>query len=286
MSKSIIIYHGLCSDGFTAAWVARKALGDDAEFVPASYGDDPPDVSGKDVYILDFSYKRPVMLDLIGKAAKLVCLDHHRTAAEDLAPLCPAEGESFVDNINIIFDMSKSGAMLAWEYFFPKKIVPKLVLYVQDRDLWKWELKASRRISAVVGSYPMEWDRWDFLAADIENPVGFNSMAREGGAILRYQDRLIDSAVSHAREIVLAGHRVLAVNTTVLASEIGNRLAEGRPFGATWFATGEGKMIWSLRSTEAGIDVSEVAKQYGGGGHRNAAGFTSPIAFLSGPYAS
>ncbi|WP_224794071.1 DHHA1 domain-containing protein [Pseudomonas fluorescens] len=35
--------------------------------------------------------------------------------------------------------------------------------------------------------------------------------------------------------------------------------------------------MFSLRSTDEGMDVSEVASQYGGGGHRNASGFRVPF---------
>ncbi|WP_277343388.1 DHHA1 domain-containing protein [Pseudomonas viridiflava] len=32
-----------------------------------------------------------------------------------------------------------------------------------------------------------------------------------------------------------------------------------------------------MRSTDEGLDVSEIAKLYGGGGHRNASGFRVPF---------
>lgn len=271
MTQSIVIYHASCVDGFTSAWIARRALGDSAEYVPASYGDEPPDVAGKDVYILDFSYKRSIMEELIAGSAKLVCIDHHKTAADELANLCS-------DKATIIFDLSGSGAVLTWDYFFQKGFspykIPRLIRYVQDRDLWTWKLDYSREISAAIASYPMDVATWDFLHYRMSGgSSGMRGMRSEGEAILRYQSGLIESAVSHAREITLAGHRVLAVNATCLMSEIGERLAMGRPFGATWYWRGDGNMAWSLRSADDGIDVSEIAGQFGGGGHPRAAGF-------------
>ena len=53
----------------------------------------------------------------------------------------------------------------------------------------------------------------------------------------------------------------------------GDRLAQGRPFSATFFIRADGKRVWSLRSREGGIDVSVIAKAHGGGGHAQAAGF-------------
>lgn len=103
---------------------------------------------------------------------------------------------------------------------------------------------------------------------------GFNSLVGEGAAILRFTEQLIDAAVRNATEIEMAGHKVLCTNvsSSALISDVGHRLAIDRPFGVTWFKKGD-KTVYSLRSTPAGLDVSEIAKKYGGGGHRNAAGF-------------
>ena len=103
--KKICIYHGNCADGFGAAWVVRKALGDIA-FVAETYQNPPPDVTGKDVIMVDFSYKRPVLLEMAEKAHSILILDHHKTAWNDLIDL--------PTTIRAIFDMNRSGAMLAY----------------------------------------------------------------------------------------------------------------------------------------------------------------------------
>jgi oligoribonuclease NrnB/cAMP/cGMP phosphodiesterase (DHH superfamily) len=104
---SMCIYHGNCADGFGAAWVVRKAMGE-IDFHPGKYQEPPPDVTGKDVVMVDFSYKRPVLLEMAEKANSILILDHHKTAAEDLLDL-PA-------NVTAKFDMGHSGAMLTWEH--------------------------------------------------------------------------------------------------------------------------------------------------------------------------
>lgn len=101
----------------------------------------------------------------------------------------------------------------------------------------------------------------------------FFDLVAQGSAILRREQQIVDSHVSFARETHIGGHKVLCVNATVLSSEIAGALAENRPFGVCWFERGDGKRVYSLRSRDGGVDVSEVAKMYGGGGHRNAAGF-------------
>jgi len=277
--RPLVIYHGNCPDGFTAAWVARKALGPDCEFVPAIYGQEPPDVAGRRVYILDFSYKRPVMRRILSAAHSVVVLDHHKTAEAELAGLC----DEFCLRPDLIanqpgselplihFDMEKSGCRLAWERFFPGAEPPWLVRYAEDRDLWRWALAESREINAALGSYPRTFEQWDhFGACDFADARPW--LVSEGAAVLRYQTQLVDSICRGAREAEVGGHVVMAANTSVLFSEVAEKLAEGRPFGAAWFLRRDGKRQWSLRS-RGGVDVAEVARAYGGGGHRNAAGF-------------
>jgi c-di-AMP phosphodiesterase-like protein len=97
--------------------------------------------------------------------------------------------------------------------------------------------------------------------------------ARDGEAVLRTDRQVIDRHVRNARPTAVGGYTVPAVNATVLFSEIAGELAEGQPFGACYFDRADGRRQWSLRSRAGGVDVSEVARSLGGGGHPNAAGF-------------
>jgi uncharacterized protein len=286
--KRLVIYHGgACADGFCAAWLFKQAFSD-AEFVAAQYGEPPPDVVGKDVFIVDFSYKLPAMREIVIAANSVVVLDHHKTAEKELESLVNecAMNMGTKDNVPFIkFDMSKSGGRLAWEYlkdwangrFNPLNVLvnknngdsPWIVDYTEDRDLWKWTLPESHAVNAALRSYPLDFDRWNQLAD--RDPM---SLAIEGHAILRREAQIVDQHVRNANEIELDGHKVLTCNATILQSEIGEALAQGRPFSATWLERADGAKVYSLRSRgETGIDVSEVAAKHGGGGHRNAAGF-------------
>jgi nanoRNase/pAp phosphatase (c-di-AMP/oligoRNAs hydrolase) len=78
--------------------------------------------------------------------------------------------------------------------------------------------------------------------------------------------------------MTIGGHRVPVANLPyTMSSDAGHEMAKGRPFAACYWDTPEGR-VFSLRSNDEGVDVSEVAKQYGGGGHRNASGFTVSFA--------
>jgi len=257
---TICIYHGNCADGFASAWVVRKAIGESVEFHAGVYQDPPPDVTGKRVLLVDFSYKRPIVEQMLEKTnGNVTILDHHKTAIEDLAGL-PLHGTMNVD---------RSGAMLTWEYFFPGEAPPPLLLHIEDRDLWRFALARTREIQANVFSYPYDFQVWDeLMAADVED------LAREGAAIERKHFKDIDELLGVVtRRMVIGGYNVPVANLPyTLTSDAGHKLAKGEAFGVCYWDTPEGR-VFSLRSTDAGIDVSEVVKQYGGGGHRNAAGF-------------
>jgi oligoribonuclease NrnB/cAMP/cGMP phosphodiesterase (DHH superfamily) len=265
--KKLVLYHGQCLDGFAAAWVAFRRFGGAAEYHAVQFGDALQyPVAGRDVLILDFSYPREQLLEMKKQAATLLVLDHHLTAQQDLAGLDFA-----------IFDLERSGATLAWDYFFPGEGRPWLVSYVEDKDLWRWKLPDSEEVSAALQSYSRSFKMWEKISRK-----GVDALVAEGRPILRYKNRLIETAASRTKMVELDGHRIPVVTSCVLQSEIGGRLAKDYPFVAIVFET-EGRRIWSLRSHEkGGVNVAEIAKRHGGGGHPNAAGFIEKIAGAGG----
>lgn len=260
----LVIYHGPeCPDGFCAALAAWLRYGDAAEYVPAQYGEPPPEVRGRCVDVLDFSYSRRMLKAMNELAETLLVLDHHKTAEAELAglPYCR-------------FHSDRSGAMMAWEHYHPDKEPPRLFQYVQDRDLWRWALPKSREVSAAIASYPKRFNIWaEWLA--LSDDEWWSKFAADGEAILRYQEMVVAQHVARATETEMGGHKIPMVNATLLQSEIAGKLAEGRPFGAVWFT--DGRKIWSLRSRDDGVDVSVIAAQFGGGGHKNSAGFSETV---------
>ena len=261
--NNICIYHKNCADGFAAALAVKvhfDTKGEECEFIPAQYGEEPPAVTDKNVIIVDFSYPREVLLSMFEQAESLIVLDHHKTAEKAL------EGLDFC-----IFDMNKSGAMMAWECFHGSLSTPLLFHYVQDRDLWQWQLPDSKAVSAALQTLSLDFDVWERYLDD----AAISGLVAKGTAILEYQEVLINRAVNpkNLKFVTVAGERVPMINATVLISEICGKLAEEYPFAISYFDTPE-KRVFSLRSRGNGADVSEIAKQFGGGGHAQAAGFT------------
>ena len=272
MSKKLCIYHGNCADGFTAAWIVRKALGEGVKFHAGVYQDAPPDVEGLDVYIVDFSYKKSVLLDMADHAHKITILDHHKTAAEDLHELIDIPLENSRCPLDITFDMNRSGAGITWDYFFPSTPRPVMVNHVEDRDLWRFALRKTREIQASIFAYPYDFKAWDYLmSADPEQ------LAMEGEAIERKHFKDIRELVTVVtRRMNIAGYNVPVANLPyTLTSDAGHLLAKGEPFAGCYWDTPQGR-VFSLRSQDDGLDVGEIAKQYGGGGHKHASGFRVP----------
>lgn len=270
--KPLVIYHANCWDGFCAAWVARMALGN-IEAVPAHDGNSPPDVTGREVYVLDFSYSFDVMAEMASRSSAFTVLDHHKTAERLIADL---EAMFITHNMagRARYAVDKSGGRMAWEFFaqiggWQGMAAPWLVDYTEDRDLWRHALEGTQEINAALRSYPLNFELWDQLAQ--KDPR--STFYYEGAAIRRAERQIVESHVRNARTMNICGHDVPAVNATVLFSEIAGELAKGQPFGACYFDRADGKRQWSLRSADDGVDVSEIAKSRGGGGHAHAAGF-------------
>lgn len=296
--KPLVIYHADCTDGFGAAFAAWKSMGDDAEYVPCRYGGINPAnladlTDDREVYILDFSFPRVQMDSLFTNAKRVVWLDHHKTAFE----MWCDNGERkhyhcLLDDRaqhHITLDNDKSGALLAWEYFHPGTEVPMLIQHIDDRDRWQWRLKGSAEIHAALSSYqPWTFEQWKEGLADND---WYGQLWTEGAAILRAQKQYVERMAKQARKCKIVirteqygctGEDGLATNTPIHQSEVGHELAnQSGTYGLVFYLASDGRVRCSLRSNGE-YDVSAIARSFGGGGHRNAAGFETDVETLMG----
>lgn len=306
----VVIYHDPCLDGFTAAWAVWRRW-PDAQFVGANYGQPAPDVAGKHVLIVDFSYKRADLDALAQVAASIVILDHHKTARDDLEPFArfkdkperftvPVVASMIADlqrggypAVCALFDMERSGARLAWDFCFgwmkdPLEgsgicSIPWLILLVEDRDLWRFEYgDATRDTGLRLSTETKSFERWSEIAVALPQTVQWEGCDyTDGGKAMRvYRDWLVGEIAAKAEIRPIDGHFVPTVDCPYeLASEVGHRLCglhPDRPFAALRVHSMTGTSF-SLRSAN-GFDVSKVAAKFGGGGHAGAAGFRVPPA--------
>ena len=279
MSKpnTLVLYHDACTDGFGAAYAVWTALGDNAEYRPVKYDKPAPDdIDGRSIIIVDFSYPADVLRAMARRAAGALVLDHHATAQADLEGIFPSPEEATEQCRvpRVRFDMSKSGALLAWEFFVPDRPPPAVLQHIDDYDRWVFALPWTREIIAALRSHPSDFEVWDRFIADYERDA--SSYILEGAAILRAHDRIVDLLMVEPMMWQIGTWTVPVVNAPYMyASDTAGRLAQGHPFAATYYDTACGRVI-SLRRRDGTIDVGRVAKVYGGGGHPAAAGFTMP----------
>lgn len=272
-----VLYHGGgCRDGFCAAWCMRRAY-PDAEFVPVNHGESVPDIARRRVFVVDFCFPADQLRRLVSFNQSVAVLDHHKTAEAELHEAHAKVND--LDKFWFKFAPHSSGARLAWEHaavvanWHDIGLVPWVVRYVEDRDLWRWKLPYSREINAALRLVPLDFAAWDEL--QFTDP---DTLIPQGRAVLQRDAEIVESHVRHAVPKQIGCYTVPAVNATVLMSEIGHELSKGQPFSATYFDDLKaGVRRWSLRSQPDGLDVGAVAKSLGGGGHRHAAGFEQPL---------
>lgn len=259
--KIVVLYHGNCEDGFGGAFAAWRHFGNKAEYIPLYRHAPVPELYGKEVYMIDFMYSPEIIRRLLKNNIRVTGIDHHITA-EDSTRLTK----------NYLFSLKNSGAALAWQYFHPKKKIPRLLQYIEDYDLWKFRLRETREVSAMLDLLPFDFQRWEKFAKDLENGKKRKQIVANGKLLLEYKNKLVDSIVAEAEEVQFMGYRARAVNSPVFNSEIGARLIKkASPLVIIWIRS-RGRILVSLRSNGK-TDVARIAQKFGGGGHKAAAGF-------------
>lgn len=262
MKKIIVIYHGECWDGFGGAWAAWKKFGEAAEYLGIKYGDPLPEsLKGREVYLIDFSFKEPMMRKYLSEAKKIVALDHH-VSAEKTTKMA----EEYV------YELDNSGAVIAWNYFHPKKKVPQLLRYVEDNDLWKFKLPNAHEIASYLQLYDHSFENLDHLVKELESASSRKKCVARGKDILFYEQKMVERLLKGAELAEFGGYKTLVLNSPVLQSQAGAAIVKKLPpIGVVWREK-NGIIAVSLRSNGK-ADVAKIAAKFGGGGHKAASGF-------------
>jgi uncharacterized protein len=276
-----IIYHNIkpgfpCPDGLASAWVAAKVF-PEAQLIGWEYSSfDLPKVSPEDnLIILDFSFSKQVLEHWTTLGCKVLVIDHHKSAQAML--------EGFRGGI-LKFDLTKCGAILTWEYFFPNQPAPVFLQYIQDQDLWQWKLPESEAVREAFASLGRSFELFDKL--EYLNQEEFLDFMRPiGQPRLEEKKKTVEAIALRFTWKELAGYSVPVV-------ELGSKEERFRsdvcaflykkfpdaPFTACYH-TEKNVEKWDLRSDRDGnnFDVSAIAVSFGGGGHQNSAGFLISI---------
>jgi len=269
--QPLVLYHGRsCPDGFAAALAAWQFYQGHAEFVGLDHGeidtvDDLPPLHGRAVYILDFSFSADILRGIDERAAKLVMLDHHKSAAEKLT--------GFACRCGVVhFDMHKSGARLAWEFFLPDAPLPDLVRFIEDRDIWVWQYPDSAAFLAALDMERFDFARWAEIAA--YSPADLAQFMTRGHAMDEKFRKLAADIAEGAQPVTFDGVAGLMANAPgVFHSVLGDQLSrQSGTFALMWTAGKGGVVKVGLRS-QPGFDCIPMAASMGGGGHAQACGF-------------
>lgn len=257
-------------DGRCSAAIARRKFGERVDVYPMDYGEKIPwklIYEHDEVFIVDFSFSREDMIKVAGQT-QLTWIDHHKTSIEDLSDLNDLPGKRSLD---------QAGCVLSWKNFYPNESIPQAVLYIGDRDIWRNEYAASKPFGEGLyheDSRPTNDALWEPLLSDAEGAV--DRLVDRGEII--YQARMVRLrrlAEGKGFAIRFEGYSTLAINYRG-TGDLGE-LIRGMGYEIAYCYI-ETKLDRELRIfvtlySEA-VDVSEIARKFGGGGHPGAAGFS------------
>lgn len=270
MKNIQVVYHANCLDGLGAHYAAWLYFKDDAEYIPMGYADTleiPRNAKEIDLYILDFSFSKGVTEDLCDKYKAVRVIDHHKSSAW--------LKEMDIDNLIVYHSDKASGCILAWDYFHGVSTpIPQLLVSIEDRDLWRFTHKDTKAICAAL--YPLTIGKPITVFADMVERNNSEKLAGIGNFLLSIEERERDTIAKRAYKAEIMGEPVLCVNTEPKhSSELGNRFAKEEKYGITYTYDGAKKLwLFSVRSV-GDVDCTTLASKFGGGGHKNAAGFTA-----------
>jgi oligoribonuclease NrnB/cAMP/cGMP phosphodiesterase (DHH superfamily) len=269
----IHIYHhddldGRCSAAIASHYYKKYKL--DVEFHEVGYKDkiDVNDIQKDDlVIVVDFSFKPETMKEFREKASKVIWCDHHITAKD--------YGYDDLPGYRDFSEKGLAGCECTWKHFFPDKRMPKWVMLIGDYDSWRMILE-NDSVPFYEGMKLTDTSPkaaiWGFLLADDHlTPQTINGTCQMGGTAIIYRDNYCANLKkSYAYETEIAGHKALAMNVYAFGSKAFGEDFEKYPICIAYIYDGN-KYTVSLYSKD--VDVSVIAKDNGGGGHKGAAGF-------------
>lgn len=274
----LVAFHSIdgyqhCDDGFAAAYAIWSHIQDEIQYYPATYDMSPnmEQFKGKNVLFVDCSYKRPIMEQLEKICAKIVVLEHHPSAKKELG-----------DKAYFYYTSEHSGCVLTWHTFFAEEPVPLLLRYIEENDIWQFKTEGVQQILAKLRSLPQDFNVWKDFEISLTNPKIWQSYHEQGLAILENRKRITQQLLKTAHWLEIGGYRIRAVNCSMaFVAPVANALLNYNHFGCAYFINHAGRVLFNLRSREDKIDVGELARGLGGGGHRNASGFDKDIHYLA-----
>ena len=277
-------FHHTDLDGLCSAAIVHFSNKYDQKHIcyhPIDYKDDFPFNEIKkdeDVIIVDFSLQKHGDFEKLLKITKnVIWIDHHKSAID--------KHKDIARQIKGLRSEKIPGCILAWHYFCSGKSIPAIVEMIGSYDVWdftKYDKKDLCKIQTGIRLHehsPRSYI-WDYLFTDgateiitNENHSRIMEILQDGEIALKYRQNTYESLIkSFSFEADFEGYRCICCNQGMTSSQLFDSVNGEYDLMIPFVFDGFLFSV-SLYTENGSIDVSEIAKKYGGGGHRNAAGF-------------
>ena len=287
-----VIHHN-DADGYMSAKIVSTAQGlNDNDFICMDYTREL-DLSLIDknelVYIVDYSLEPYLMGELLNKTKNVIWIDHHKTAIDkykDFPNVDEIKGFRF-DGI--------SATALAWlymrgltvntgnytkDYYYMMTKLEKAPLSIQlinDWDVWNHFKSDTKPFMVALNS---EIDCWESpnnsFWYDLYKSGSFvKELVEQGRVMTKFRDGWASKfRFNYGFTINLEGHKVFCLNLGNANSEYFGDLIDKFDAVMTFCYKGTLNLFNASIYSNGNVDVSEIAKKFGGGGHKGASGFT------------
>lgn len=288
----IVIHHSKDMDGYCSGAICKYKY-PEAKLIGWDYKDEIPDFEqfkGEDVIMIDISFPTSKILELKEICNHVTIIDHHISFAKDFYrdilkdsySETMTECEYIGEKIRYVYKLGKAACEIGWKYLFPDKDLPLGVLLIGRYDTWRQE-EGDWKEQTLPFKYYMygncnsaeNFPKW-VLESDMDGYLW--EACSSGKEILRYQETMDESIALKnyfVMEEVFGGLTALCINYYPFSSETLKSVWNPEIYDImVGFAyVGNGKWSISLRSVGDKVDCSVIAKNRGGGGHKNASGF-------------
>lgn len=262
----VVIHHSPCDDGHAAAsifpldMIRHGCSPSDAIAVPEVF----TLIRGRNVVMVDICFSQAELVQLAHHASKLLVLDHHLTNMRTMM------NQTLPQNVHCYFEMNRAGVHCAWDYVNPGEEIPRALHYIGLRDVWRHKENEQALYFTTAFERPHDWAAW----AELRKPDVVDAVIAKGAILYRYQQSVLQTMQEAAQRTTYQGNTVVMINGCYpWTSDLGNNLAtDARIVVAIWNKRPVGPFMVSFRSRDGdGVDVSKIAEQFGGGGHKHAA---------------
>lgn len=265
-------------DGICSAFAVWMVLGESAKYIAVKYGQPLPELENPTwVYIVDFSYKKDVILELCERC-EVVLIDHHVTAKNELCDVVH-------ENLTKVIDTSHSGAFLTWKAMIGGEI-PQVVLDVEDYDLWKFERPNTRHIHEYLNMVGFDMGVYAEIVHDY--PRGYMNARRIGTYLYAAKMKQVEYIAKSGYTCVDDdGNTYMKVNSPVYMNEIAEHIYNNDSSikYVDVYSTSEYKgQLYERHSLRCrqGFDVRTIAEKFGGGGHPTSSGYSVKMVVYKG----